>query len=212
MLFNLVNNPLSLISYLLSLFIAISIHEFAHAWMADRLGDPTPELQGRLTLDPRAHIDLSGLLFLLFFGFGWGRPVQFDPFNLKNPRQDAALISIAGPISNFLLALLLSLVLRLIILVEPNIFSIIGQYILVPMIILNVTLGVFNLLPIHPLDGFKIVGGLLPRDQAEEWYGLERYGIIFLILIILPIFGNSSMLDMVLRPLTTTIINVMIPR
>lgn len=181
-------SPLIFILYLVALLAAISIHEFSHAFVADKLGDPTPQRQGRVTLNPRAHIDLMGILFLFMFGFGWGRPVQFDPFNLKNPRRDAALISVAGPISNFLLAILITIVLK-----------ITDLQFLIIFIQLNVMLGVFNLLPIHPLDGFKIVGGLLPEDKAREWYQLERYGILFLILLILPI-GKGSMISSIISP------------
>src|SRR3990172_5876251 len=101
-------NPFLFFIYVIALLFAIAIHEFSHAWAADRAGDPTPRLQGRLTLNPIVHIDPFGLIFLLFFGFGWGKPVTFDPYNLKHPRKDAALISIAGPISNFIMAILLS--------------------------------------------------------------------------------------------------------
>ena len=200
MLSYLFSNPLLFLIYLASLLIAIAIHEFSHAWAADQLGDPTPRLHGRLKLNPFVHIDPIGLLFILFFGFGWGKPVGFDPFNLKNPRRDAALISLAGPFSNFVLALILSLALHLT-----------GAYfLLVPMISLNVVLGVFNLLPIHPLDGFKIVGGILPEDKAHEWYQLERYGMIFLLMLIFP-FGSSSMLDLIIRPITSFVLGLLIP-
>lgn len=198
-MFNLLTqSPLVFAIYLFALLVAISIHEFSHAFIADKLGDPTPQRQGRVTLNPRAHIDLMGILFLFMFGFGWGRPVQFDPFNLKNPRRDAALISVAGPISNFLLAIVLSILLK---------FT--GSPYLVIFIQLNVMLAVFNLLPIHPLDGFKIVGGLLPEDKAREWYQLERYGILFLILLILPI-GNGSMISSIISPAIAFVMNLLV--
>ncbi len=191
-------SPLVFVLYLIALLAAISIHEFSHAFVADKLGDPTPQRQGRVTLNPRAHIDLMGILFLFMFGFGWGRPVQFDPFNLKNPRRDAALISVAGPISNFLLAFLITIVLK-----------ITDLQFLIIFIQLNVMLGVFNLLPIHPLDGFKIVGGLLPEDKAREWYQLERYGILFLILLILPI-GKGSMISSIISPAISFVMQLLI--
>jgi len=175
--------------------VAITIHEFSHAWMADYLGDPTPRLSGRLKLNPLVHLDTFGLLFLFLFGFGWGKPVPFDPYNLKNPRRDAALISFAGPVSNFILAVILSLIVKLV-----NIPLLAGFFI--PVIYLNIILGVFNLIPINPLDGFKIVGGILNEEQAKEWYQLERYGMIFLLLLIIP-FGGSSMLDIIIRPIIT---------
>src|SRR3989339_881320 len=168
MLSYLFTNPPLFVIYLISLLVAITVHEFSHAAASDFLGDPTPRLQGRLKLDPRVHIDGMGMLFLLLFGFGWGKPVEFDPYNLKNPHKDAALISIAGPISNFILAIILSIVLRLLILFKLNILITIGLFIFLPMIQMNLVLGVFNLLPIHPLDGFKIVGGLLNKEKAQE--------------------------------------------
>lgn len=192
------SNPVIFVLYMLALLVAITIHEFAHAFSADRLGDPTPEIQGRLSLNPFVHIDPLGIAFLLFVGFGWGRPVEFDPFNLKNPRRDAAIISFAGPLSNFLLAGVFSLL-----------FSISHSSLVIPFIHLNVILGVFNLLPIHPLDGFKIVGGFLSKEQAQRWYQLERYGILFLLLLILPI-GRASMLQSVILPIVDFILNILI--
>ncbi len=191
-------SPLIFVLYLVALLTAISVHEFSHAFVADKLGDSTPQRQGRVTLNPRAHIDLMGILFLFMFGFGWGRPVQFDPFNLKNPRRDAALISVAGPISNFLIAVVLSIL-----------FRITGNAYLVIFIQLNVMLGVFNLLPIHPLDGFKIVGGLLPEEKAREWYQLERYGILFLVLLILPI-GKGSMISSIISPAISFVVQLLL--
>src|SRR3972149_11313525 len=102
-----------LVVFLVSLIISITIHEFAHGFAADKLGDPTPRIQGRLTLNPKAHLDPFGTIMILLVGFGWGKPVQFDPYNLKDPRRDAALISLAGPASNIILAILLSIILRL---------------------------------------------------------------------------------------------------
>lgn len=205
------SDPLVFVIYFVSLLVAIDIHEFSHAFVADYLGDPTPRLQGRLKLDPRVHIDNIGMLFLLLFGFGWGKPVEFDPYNLKNPRKDAGIISIAGPISNLLLALILSIILRLFIFLQLNFLTTIGIMILAPIIKMNIVLGVFNILPIHPLDGFKIVGAILPEDQAKEWYSLQRYGIIFLIIMILPLFSGSSMLDKVLIPMVTFVSNLFLP-
>ncbi len=210
MINTLFSNPLLFIVYLAALLIAISVHEFSHALVADYLGDPTPKLQGRLTLNPISHIDKFGIIFLLLFGFGWGKPVQFDPYNLKHPRRDAALISIAGPASNLILAIVLAIGLRLIILFNLSLFFTIGSFILIPIISLNVVLAVFNLLPIHPLDGFKIVGGLLSEEKAREWYQLERYGMIFLLMLIFPL-GKGSMLDVIIRPVVSFIIQLFIP-
>lgn len=204
------SNPLLFVVYIAALLVAIAVHEFSHAFVADYLGDPTPRLQGRLKLNPLVHIDQFGLLFLLFFGFGWGKPVQFDPYNLKNPRRDAALISIAGPISNFIMAIVLSLILRLFIILNQSFLYTISSFVIMPFISLNVILGVFNLLPIHPLDGFKIVGGILSEEKAKEWYQLERYGMIFLLMLIFPL-GRMSMLDIIIRPVISFILHSLIP-
>jgi len=204
------SNPFEFVIYLLAILIAITIHEFAHAWMADHLGDPTARSQGRLSLNPMVHIDTLGMILLLVIGFGWGKPVPFDPFNLKNPRKDAALISIAGPLINLILAFILSMIIRIIILMNLSFLFSFVSLLFVPIIQLNIILGVFNLLPVHPLDGFKVVGGLLSEKKAIEWYQLERYGIFLLLLLIIPL-GNSSMLDSIIRPIISFFYKFLIP-
>jgi len=210
MITTLFTNPLQFILSAIAIVIAISIHEWAHAKTADYLGDPTPSMQGRLTLNPRAHLDLYGTLFLLIIGFGWGKPVQFDPFNLQNPRRDAAIISFAGPISNFILATASSLILYLFTFISVPVVTAISFIFLPSFIIMNLLLGVFNLLPIHPLDGFKIVGGMLNKNQAFEWYKLERFGMLFLLMLIIP-FGNQSMLEAIIRPVLNFLYHIFIP-
>jgi Zn-dependent protease len=171
-----------------ALIISITIHEFAHAFVVDKLGDPTARYYNRLTLDPRAHVDPYGLLFLVIAGFGWGKPVLFDAINLKNPRRDTALISIAGPVSNFILAAVLSVLYKY---VPLGIFLDTFLYLT---IMYNLMLGIFNLLPFHPLDGFKVLYGILPIDLAFQWRQTESYGIF--ILIVLMITGSlTSIID-----------------
>lgn len=203
MIDSLFTNPLLFFSWLIALVVAITVHEFSHALVADKLGDPTPRLQGRLTLNPLAHLDPVGTMMLLLVRFGWGKPVQFDPFNLRNPKKDAALISIAGPISNLITAAVLSLIIRLTI-TPPFLLALI-----LPIIFLNVVLAIFNLIPINPLDGFKIVGGLLPDDQAREWQTLERYGFLFLLLLILP-FNGHSLIGTIIEPIVSFIIKILL--
>jgi len=209
MILTLFSNPFLFFLSAFALIIAITVHEFAHAKTADYLGDPTPQLQGRVTLNPLAHLDLYGTLFLLLAGFGWGKPVQFDPFNLEHEKRDTTLISIAGPISNFVVALLCSVVLYLYTLFGTQIPFVIGS-ILVVMIQMNLLLAVFNLIPVHPLDGFKIVGGLLNEKQSKEWYSLQRFGFIFLIMLILP-FNGTPLLHTVMDPILSFLNGVFIP-
>ncbi len=214
------NNPLGFLLWAVALVVAITIHEFAHAWSADRLGDPTPSLQGRLTLNPLTHLDPVGTIMMLLVGFGWGKPVQFDPFNLRHPRRDAAIISLAGPVSNLILATICSLVLHLLFstrlaLWEIGGIGVIGFFVagfLKTLITLNIILAIFNLVPIHPLDGFKIVGGILPEDKAREWYQLERYGMIFLLFLLFPIFGGTAPIVQIISPIISFVLSILLPQ
>lgn len=184
---------LSTVIWAIALLIAITIHEFSHALLADKLGDPTAALEGRISLNPLKHLDPIGTLMLLFFHFGWGKPVPFDPFNLKHPQRDAALISLAGPASNLILAIGCSLILNLI----PAAF--ITSIVLIPLIIMNVNLAIFNLLPVPPLDGAKILYGFLPMGWADEYNDfMKSYGSILLILLILPLGGSSLAINLIM--------------
>lgn len=186
MIFELFTNPISFLIWGFALLVAVDIHEFSHAWMAERLGDPTPRINGRLTLNPLAHLDPVGTIMLLLTRFGWGKPVPIDSYNLENPRRDSALIGLAGPASNLILATILSLILKLFFIPLP--FSLLT----IPLIKLNVYLAIFNLLPVPPLDGSKILLGLLPADIAYEWEAtLNQYGMFLIILLIFPFFGRS---------------------
>ena len=213
------SNPLGFLFWLAALAVAITVHEFAHAYAAERLGDPTPKLMGRLTLNPLAHLDLLGTIMLLVARFGWGKPVQFDPFNLRHPRRDSAIISIAGPTANILTAIIASVLLNLLfsyrlpLLSFPAIGLLVYLFIglLQPVIILNVVLAVFNLVPIHPLDGFKIVEGILPEENARQWKELEGYGMIFLLLLIFPIFGSPSPISRLISPVINFLLSLLLP-
>ncbi len=213
MLHELFNSPIAFLFWLIALVVAITIHEFAHAYLADRLGDPTPRLQGRLTLNPMAHLDPLGTIMLLIARFGWGKPVVFDPFNLRHPRRDAAIISLAGPASNLALASVCSLLLHLVSssqFLSVTISSYVLSAFLTSLITLNVVLAVFNLVPIHPLDGFKIVGGILPSEYAKQWYELEPYGMIFLIFLIFPIFGGPSPISQLISPIINFLLHLLL--
>lgn len=203
-------DPRMFLFWIAALVVAVTIHEFSHAFAADKLGDPTPRVQGRLTLNPLAHLDPLGTLMLLLVRFGWGRPVQFDPFNLANPRRDAAIISFAGPASNLILASLLALFFRLS--VNFNQIPLLVFEILAPIIYLNVLLAVFNLVPIHPLDGGKILVGLLPAESAAVWDRiLQQYGLILLLFILLPFFGGTSLVSIIIGPTVGFILNLLLP-
>ncbi|HNQ31278.1 MAG TPA: site-2 protease family protein [Candidatus Woesebacteria bacterium] len=205
LLFDFFSNPLLIGLYLGFIVIALSVHEFAHAKAADMLGDPTPRLQGRLTLDPRAHLDVWGSLMFLLAGFGWGKPVQFDPYNLQNPRKDTMQIAFAGPLSNIIMALGTSLVFKVLFFLVPT-FPEVFWSIAKVFISLNVTLAVFNLIPIEPLDGFKIVGGLLSEEQAIKWYSLRPYGMFFLIAVIIPWGAGPSIAQIIIQGIGGTIV------
>jgi Zn-dependent protease len=203
--------------FILAFLFSLAIHEAAHAWMADRLGDPTARLSGRLSLNPFRHLDPLGALlpfFLIFSGspiiFGWGKPVPFDPFNLRNPRRDAALISLAGPLSNLILATFLAVIIRIShLFLGTTGFNI--EMILTPIIQLNVTWSLFNLLPLHPLDGGKVLVGFLPYDLASKADEiLHEYGLIILIFLLFP-FAGIPPLFLFLSPLVRLVLAVLLP-
>ncbi len=190
---------------LLSLLIAITVHEFAHAWVANLRGDPTAKAMGRLTLNPLAHLDPLGTTLLLITGFGWGKPVPVDPFNLSDPDKDMALVSLAGPGANLFLAFLAGLLSHLpFIHSSPQAFS--SIYILV---YLNLILAVFNLLPFYPLDGSKIWTFVLPPQLREDLiYFSKEYGLLLLILGLLPLINGQSLIFLIINPITQFFLNL----
>lgn len=161
-------------------------HELAHAWTALRLGDTTAKDEGRITLNPLKHIDWIGLLMIVVVGFGWAKPVMINPENLKNKKRDMAIIALAGPVTNFVLAFLL-------VFAATTIFNISGTELifLTNMAWLSIMLGVFNMLPIPPLDGSKVLAGILPDDMYVVYRRLEGFGmVVFIILAISGILGG----------------------
>ena len=169
-------DPTTTFFWLVGLVIAITFHEAAHALVADWLGDLTPRLLGRVTLDPLAHLDPLGTILILLTGFGWGKPVAFNPLSMRNPALGSTLVALAGPTTNFILAVLFGSLIR---------FGVAPANLWAQIALINIVLGVFNLLPFYPLDGEKVVGGLLPWNLRGGWVRLQQYGIYLLILAVL---------------------------
>lgn len=175
----------SLIYLVVGLVVAISVHEAAHAFAAYKLGDSTAKSQGRLTLNPLRHLDLMGTIMLFFAGFGWGKPVPVNPYNFKNPIKDSAIVSLAGPASNFATALLLSIPLKYFAASMPYWLD----TALWVTFDISLILGIFNLLPFPPLDGSKIFAVFVPKQyQAKYFQILKRSEVVFLIFILADIF------------------------
>ena len=201
------SNPLVALAFIAGLVFGISIHEFSHALVAYRLGDPTAKLAGRLNLNPASHLDPIGTIALLVVGIGWGKPTPFDPFNLRNIKRDSALISVAGAFSNFLFALVLSLPYLVTYYSGTLNQSIVGIYQIVAIAIwINLILGVFNLIPVSPLDGFKVLAGLLPRDWYYDFIQTERYGIFILVLLLF-----TGVVGKILFPIVSVLFNTLMP-
>lgn len=180
----------SFVYYAFALIISITVHEAAHAWMAYKLGDYTAKYEGRVTLNPLAHLDPIGTLMIFVAHFGWGKPVPYNPYHLKNPKTGGALIALAGPVANFLTALILSLPLQYF---NFAILGAVGNFlgeVLITTVLLNVALMVFNILPIAPLDGSKILHIFIPTKYEQKYAEYLRMGPFVLIgLILLQSFG-----------------------
>lgn len=193
------------------LLLALTIHEFAHGFVAFRLGDPTAQQAGRLTLNPLKHLDPLGTIAFFFIKFGWAKPVPVNPAYFQNPKQAMLWVGLAGPASNFILAVVSAIMAKAIWLLASVLpYSTAAEAILVPfngMIIasvwINLVLGILNLIPIPPLDGSRILTGLLPNNIAISYLRLERYGFIVILLlavtgvlgkIVLPIISFANVL------------------
>ena len=180
-----------IITYILSslvvIFLTLPIHEFAHGFAATKLGDPTPRYQGRLTVNPFAHIDYIGALCIILFGFGWAKPVGVNAYNFRRPKRDMAITAFAGPLSNLIVALIALILANLMIVLTNSIgFSyVLAFFWYIAQI--NVSLAVFNLIPIPPLDGSRILFAVLPDKYYYKLMRYERY--IYLALILLIVTG-----------------------
>ncbi len=187
-------NPMTIIAGLPGLIIAMVVHEYAHAQVAVWLGDFTPRLMGRLTLNPKAHIDPIGMLMLFLVHFGWAKPVMINARNFKNPKRDDILVSLAGPMANFVTAFLALVALLVFDRMGGDMTT--GVYLVFRMIIeYNIGFGIFNLIPLPPLDGSHVLMQLLPRDMAYKLAGLERYSFLILIVLLM-----TPVLSMILIP------------
>jgi Zn-dependent protease len=184
-IFTLLHDPASFIIFLLAIVLAISVHEAAHAWVADKLGDSTARIMGRTSLNPLAHLDPLGSILFLLVGFGWGKPVPVDERNLRR-RYDIIAVALAGPASNFLTAIILALFYRFLLFTSLQpVFAI--------AIIINLSLMLFNLIPLPPLDGSKILRLFVSQ---ETYYAIERYSFLLLIFLFFVLkFGNSTLGD-----------------
>jgi len=191
------------------IIIGLSFHEFAHAWVSDRLGDPTPKRQGRVTLNPMAHIDIIGFIALLLVGFGWGKPVQIDPSYYKNPRRDEFLVSIAGVTMNLLLAIVFAIPARLLMNVSGSLGAsglIYNLYLMIFYTVsINVVLMIFNLIPCPPLDGWGIVTQLFKLDRYPWWSKVYHYGTYILLALIV-----FNITDLIITPLVSMILNILL--
>lgn len=164
----LLQSPMLAIVWIAVILLSLTVHEFSHAYMAYRKGDRTAESAGRLTMNPLSHIDPIGFIALLFFGFGWAKPVPFNPYNLKDPRRDALHIALAGPTSNFLVAVAAALVFRLLIALDVLSMTSLLPTFLILLILVNLFLMIFNLVPLYPLDGSSILDAVLVKPHQQK--------------------------------------------
>ncbi|TLN26433.1 site-2 protease family protein [bacterium] len=192
---NFFESPQLAVLRIFAVLLALTVHEASHAWAADSLGDPTPRLRGRLSLNPLAHLDVLGTIFFFIVGLGWAKPVPVNPSYFKNPRRDDFLVSLAGPLSNITLAILMAVSLRFF----DRLIPLAQRYPIIetPLefafgvatmsVMMNIGLAFFNLIPIPPLDGSGIVASLLPPRLSEEYQRMGQYG--FLVLFALVFLG-----------------------
>ncbi len=188
-----------------TILIASTVHEYAHGWVAYKLGDPTAKAAGRLTLNPLKHIDPLGALCMILFRFGWSKPVPINEYNFERREVDTALTALAGPVSNILLALLTALINFIFKPDSSSIFAVI----LIVFASINISLAVSNLLPIPPLDGHKIVRALLPKKLRYYWEKLEKFSIFIILIFILPISPLSVWTSNFLSSTITKLLSIL---
>mgnify|MGYP000901837055 CR=1 FL=1 len=184
MIQNIISDPIQTIFAIIALIMAISIHEYAHAWTAYYLGDPTPKIQGRITINTIKHRDPFGTIFLLLAGFGWGKPVMTHPNNYKNPSRDYVITSFAGPFANLIMAAITSLPTTIALALGYNIEKIAALQFTETVYYLNLLLFTFNLLPIYPLDGSKLIMYFIKKPSTMKLF-ITSGPIILLIILLL---------------------------
>lgn len=205
-------NILSLILSIPGLLIALTFHEFAHGYAAYRMGDNTARYSGRLSLNPLDHLDIWGTLCLLFFHFGWAKPVPINPANFRDQKKGIIIVSLAGPFANFLLAFVCAVVCKILVrFTAASEIAVFFYQVFLYAEVMNVGLMVFNLIPIPPLDGSKVLMEFLPPRARYEMYRIERYsGIVLLLLVwtrvLTPILGTLSGWVFALLSLMTSLI------
>lgn len=189
-----------LISFLYTLpalLFCLSVHEFAHAYTAYKLGDRTQKAMGRLTLNPFSHFDIAGFICIALFGFGWGKPVMIDDRNFKNKAAGNALTAFAGPFSNIIMAILFTIILKILLItgvILPTMNSVVGSIILNMFILtiqFNVVFAIFNLIPIPPFDGSRILYFFLPAKGREYMYKIEQYSFVIVLVILVTGIGSK---------------------
>ncbi len=206
--------PEALISFLLILVICLPLHEFGHAWTAVKMGDTLPYYQGRVTLNPIRHIDWIGAALLALAGFGWAKPVQVNPYGLRKApslRVGMLIVALAGPLMNMLLAVIAALPFRLgLVSIRDLALSQPVALILYSLLTINLVLAVFNLIPVPPLDGSRILPVLLPAQYDNVMATLNQYGIFILLFLIFPLFNGQSVVSLVVMPIVSTLTRLLL--
>ena len=198
-------DPKSILLFAIAILYALTIHEFFHAWTANKLGDPTAKMQGRLTLNPLAHLDPVGTICFIIAHFGWGKPVPVNPGYFKHPRRDDVLVSAAGPISNFVSAFIFGVIFQILnkFAIEASPLIVDLGNLLITTIQINLILAIFNFIPLYPLDGSHILKGFLPRNMLSGYESVCRYSpFILLGVILLGTLAHIPILHYIIVPPT----------